>query len=277
MSEPNVPDAWQEAMSIGLPAIDRDHRCLLSSLEDLLRLVAADAPKARLCQHLDAFIEQTKGHFRREHQLAAARGFADSEEHLREDEKLLRLFEDVLQTLRESDIQMNREAASFLHHLMVQHIYKTDDPLRQHFRAESAPREPELYLPWNPIFSVGDPEIDSEHKTLVDHVNRIYELLDAPNNRPALVSLLHSLIDHARRHFQNEGRLLVRLGVPEREGHLREHDQMLRQAQEWLSRIEAGQETLQRERVLEFVCEWVLRHILFVDMRLKELLAKDAE
>jgi len=129
------------------------------------------------------------------------------------------------------------------------------------------------YLNWNPIFCVGDPVIDSEHKMLVDYVNRIYELLGTPNNREAVVSLLHSLLDHAHRHFQSEGRLLARLGIPDRADHMREHDQMLRRARAWVAGIEAG-DALQREQVLDFVREWVLRHILFVDMRLKEQLAQ---
>jgi hemerythrin len=273
MNERPPPSSWQEAMATGLPAIDHDHRQLLGALEELERLAIAGAPKARLCGRLEQFVEQIKAHFGREHQAAESRGFQDSEGHRREDEKLLRLFEDVLHTLQESDIEMNREAASFLHHLMVQHIYHTDDPLRRHFRAAASSQTRTLYLPWNRFLQVGDPLIDSEHKILVDYVNRIYELLDTPDNRGAVVSLLHSLLDHARRHFQNEGQLLTRLSIPERADHMREHDQMLRQAQDWLGRIESGREELQREQVLEFVREWVLRHILFVDMRLKPLLA----
>jgi hemerythrin len=274
MTERNPPASWQEAMSTGLPAIDHDHRQLLGALEELEALAGKGVPKALLCQRLELFVEQIKGHFRREHQTVEARGFAESEEHRQEDERLLRLFEDVLHTLRESDIQMNLEAASFLHHLMVQHIYQTDDPLRRHFRATAGVHQPTPYLPWSRFLLVGDPLIDSEHKILVDYVNRIYELLGSPDHQEAVVSLLHSLLDHARRHFQNEGRLLTRLDIPERMDHMREHDQMLRQAQEWVGRIESGAEELQREQVLEFVREWVLRHILFVDMRLKPLLSQ---
>lgn len=266
MTSTSLPAGWQEAMATGIAAVDNDHQLLLKRLEEFERLTAAGADKNVLCDHLEQFLALAKTHVRHEHHLARERGYGESDQHLAEDEKLLRLFEDVLLTLRQQDIHMNREAASFLSHLMVQHIYKTDEPLRRHFR--SHPQPAPAFLGWSNLFLIGDPLIDSEHKVLVDYVNRLYELLAVPDNQAAVVSLLHSFLDHAKRHFHSEGQLLRRLALPDGAQHLHEHDTMLRQMQQWIAAIEEGA-PLEREQVLQFVREWVVRHVLFVDMRLK--------
>jgi len=262
-----LPASWQEAMATGIPAIDNDHQLLLNGLEEFERLIEQGAEKARLCAHLELFLDQARAHVKHEHHLTRDQGYENCEQHLLEDEKLLRLFEDVLATLREKDIKMNREAAAFLQHVMVQHIFKTDEPIRRRFR--NTPEPPRLFLAWSNLFLIGDPLIDSEHKVLVDYVNHIYELINVPNNHDAVISLLHSLHDHAKRHFQSEGKLLRRLGLPDHQSHLIEHDAMLREMEAWINELQQGAE-LSKERVLDFVREWVVRHILFVDMRLKE-------
>ena len=126
------------------------------------------------------------------------------------------------------------------------------------------------YLVWSPLFALGDPVIDAQHKILIDYVNRLYELLAEPDCGDAVIALLYSFLDHAARHFQSESRLLQSYQVKGWREHLLEHDQMLRQAKEWVVELDEGKLALKDEQVLNFVREWVVRHILFVDMQLKD-------
>ena len=94
------------------------------------------------------------------------------------------------------------------------------------------------------------------------------------SNLPPVPSF--SISGHPFRHdvivseFQSESRLLQSYQVKGWREHLQEHDQMLRQAREWVAELEEGKLALKDEQVLNFVREWVVRHILFVDMQLKD-------
>jgi hemerythrin len=254
-------------MATGNPLVDGEHQRLLRRLDEILHLAAARAGSKILLERLVRFVQEIGSHLQREHQLLRDAGFAELERHEQEDGLFLQLCQDVLGTLdHDLDIELSAEAVLFLRQQVIQHIYHTDAPLREHFQGR-ARREP--LLAWSPLFSVGELSLDQEHQGLIDHVNQLYQLLDQPEERGPILMELHDFLEHARDHFEHEARLMTGLAQAERSAHIEEHDRMLDQAAAWVGRIERGEEQPSREQLLGFIRDWVVRHILFVDMRVK--------
>jgi len=264
--------SWQESMATGNAVVDSEHQRLLRRLDEVGHLSAARTDRKILMERLERFVQEVTTHIHREHSILKGAGFEDLDGHRQEDHLFLHLCHDVIATLNDdASIELNEEALLFLRHQLIQHIYQTDAPLREYFQSKREQPRREQLLAWSPIFSVGEDSVDDEHQVLIEHVNRLFRLMEHPEERGPILMELHDFLAHAREHFANEALLMARVEPAERIAHLAEHDKMLTDASAWVSRIELGEEQPSRDQLLGFIRDWVVRHILFVDMRIKHL------
>lgn len=69
--------AWSEAMSVGVPLLDEDHKVLIRLISRLHDTVAAGATPARLAEIFDGLIAYYEFHFAREERILEACGYPD--------------------------------------------------------------------------------------------------------------------------------------------------------------------------------------------------------
>jgi hemerythrin len=78
-------------------------------------------------------------------------------------------------------------------------------------------------------FELGHPEIDAQHRTLVDTLNEIGDAIET-GALDVCHKLFDSLIDTARRHFADEEALLRQVGFPRAEHHASYHRELIARA-----------------------------------------------
>ena len=119
---------------------------------------------------------------------------------------------------------------------------------------------------WNSCFETGVATVDTQHRHLVDLINRVSGLLIAGGETSAEVpQMLAELQDYARFHFATEEELMAASGIDRRhfELHCQHHRQFVAQVEQmWATRAA-------QERPLEilegFLSSWLSFHILGVD------------
>ncbi len=128
------------------------------------------------------------------------------------------------------------------------------------------------FLDWQESFSVKVPELDQQHRRLVDMINRLHDALRAGGDPRVAQSILDDLVVYTRHHFSTEERLMEECGYPELEDHRRRHRAM--EARVGAFRQEAGEGTISFQlRLMNFLKEWLQKHILKTDMRYSSHLA----
>lgn len=118
-------------------------------------------------------------------------------------------------------------------------------------------------LEWNNRFSVGNPELDKQHKRLLAIIDQVTDAADRQD-------LLQSLLDlnrYASDHFSYEETLLERCGYENIEEHAGLHEEFIAQIGVFLSN-----QNLKKEELLSFLNHWWINHILVEDMAYKECL-----
>ena len=104
---------------------------------------------------------------------------------------------------------------------------------------------------WRPAFSVGEPELDDQHRRLFSLIGKIDEAAWSPESCPDAPALVVELADFARLHFETEEAFMRRGGYPELAAHSREHESLLRDVAAFSERIDCGdEEALERPRRL---------------------------
>jgi hemerythrin-like metal-binding protein len=127
-------------------------------------------------------------------------------------------------------------------------------------------------LEWKDSYSVGVPELDNDHRQLIDIINRID---DAGRHGIPLDHVLYDLTHYARSHFEREEDRLRAVGYPDLDDHFAEHQSFV----EWLRGVEqslpgatAGHGEI-ADSLAGYLRNWLINHILVVDMRYRDFLS----
>ena len=123
---------WSDAIKIGVPSIDAEHRQLIVLTNDFLTAAEDEALMPQLAAILGELIVHTRSHFQAEERLLDQCGYPHLAAHQAEHTRLLV----EAQTLHdrfcrpEADAKLTMETAHYLQHWLLDHIVTSDKPCR---------------------------------------------------------------------------------------------------------------------------------------------------
>jgi len=152
-----------------------------------------------------------------------------------------------------------------------QHILKTDRPLREFFRRNMDVEPPQRAsrLHWLESFRLDIPILDADHRGFLFQVNELEDLLDTGADRDAIAAALERFAAHTRAHFAREEAFLEKAGYPEADDHKAAHRTLNSTIYAAADRVRRGETDFDRDALRALIRDWVVRHILFVDMHMK--------
>ena len=120
------------------------------------------------------------------------------------------------------------------------------------------------FMPWTDSLLTGIAEVDEQHRWLVDATNRLHNeiIRDKPDNK-VIGDILFGLVDYTYNHFIMEEDLFSRLGYPESEAHIAQHNKFTRDVNALLERHEHGD--VVNTEALTLLREWLTQHIMKTD------------
>lgn len=130
------------------------------------------------------------------------------------------------------------------------------------------------FLEWKDEFSIHNSEIDHQHRELVDLLNSLYEAMKTRTLNDVRGSTLNQVIDHARRHFASEEKMMAEKGFPDLQSHKEAHRALMDQIVNLRSRHRSGGLILSNE-VLQFLKEWLMGHMQGMDREFGAFMAHD--
>ncbi len=124
-------------------------------------------------------------------------------------------------------------------------------------------------LSWQPAMKLGIPAIDADHKTLVGLLNTLHYAMIAGDDRSGLGAILKELVDYTHTHFAREERLMERSRYPGLEAHRAIHRRLAAAMEEHRATFLDEPDAFDMDEFYDFVCGWLLHHVLGEDMKLK--------
>ena len=119
-------------------------------------------------------------------------------------------------------------------------------------------------MSWSDTLSVGDPEIDEQHRTLIRLLNEAYDAMLECRSREVTGRLLGDLAAYTRLHFRYEERYFGQFDESRRDSHLRAHAALERHLAGLIERHEAGGENVVMD-IVTFMRDWILNHVMKTD------------
>lgn len=119
---------------------------------------------------------------------------------------------------------------------------------------------------WDEKLSVGDAEIDSQHKNLIAMVNRLSDEQDSNE----IKQMVLEMFKYTRAHFKKEEDLFIKISFPTYKRHTEIHNNLITKLGE------INQESLEtregKENFKQFLYDWLINHIMNEDMEYKKYL-----
>lgn len=118
----------------------------------------------------------------------------------------------------------------------------------------------------------GNELIDSQHKELIDRINKLLDSCEAENGKVTAVKTLDYLADYTDFHFSAEEKLQQEIDYPDYAKHKAQHDgfkQTIKELDEMLQE-EEGPTAAFVEKVEENVVKWFYTHIEGFDRSVAE-------
>lgn len=113
-------------------------------------------------------------------------------------------------------------------------------------------------LNWVPELETGIAEIDTQHKRILDYINRLYELRQT-HDRVGLGEVISEMVDYTMSHFAFEESMIESAGYMFAGPHKRVHELFTRKVAEMQSRFDAGEDVA--TELHGMLSRWLFNHI----------------
>lgn len=126
-------------------------------------------------------------------------------------------------------------------------------------------------LIWKNNYATGFESIDSQHKKLIDILNKLLCVFDTNKEKIDLGALISELVDYTEYHFGFEEENMRNIDYPELAQHVEQHNYFRKKIYEFKEKYEKGEVYIKVALIIHLK-DWIIEHICKVDARLGKFL-----
>jgi hemerythrin len=125
------------------------------------------------------------------------------------------------------------------------------------------------FLEWKDAYDIGVKEIDNQHRGLFDIIDKLFGSRKYDSEGKYFSLTLIKFYEYAQIHFSTEERYMRETQYPRYTEHQHEHEQFITQVSKLILDVENKEPEIEN-KVLTFLKEWYLAHILGTDRNLEK-------
>ena len=129
---------------------------------------------------------------------------------------------------------------------------------------------------WDDSFSVGNPDMDAQHKKIIELINELIEFQELPILPEKVHNTLYEMFLYSKGHLYDEEKLLQKNGYAELKEHLAFHEEYIEQMT-GLLKTATNQEKKASLQIIQFLRDWWEYHILTEDKKYSALFSDPGE
>ncbi len=124
---------------------------------------------------------------------------------------------------------------------------------------------------WDSSYSVKVKRFDDDHQQLFKIINELYDGMMARRGQEVLQKVLNELLQYTERHFAGEEVVMKNAGYPQLQAQIEQHRRFTDKIKEVSAKYKAGGIGMTVE-VLDFLTDWLKKHIVGMDKQYSEFL-----
>ena len=117
---------------------------------------------------------------------------------------------------------------------------------------------------WTDDLSIGNINIDNEHKKLIEVYNDLVDLIELDKNRVEFAKIISKLIDNVSKHFRKEETYMQAFGYPKSAEHIQYHKDYTHKVADYYDELFRSDPPELLE-IIKFLKNWWINHIVNSD------------
>jgi hemerythrin len=122
------------------------------------------------------------------------------------------------------------------------------------------------FINWTDALSVQIESLDTQHKNLIEQINKFYTNYDQKATKERMETLIKAMKEYTVFHFQTEEQIMRQCDYPNYISHKAEHDKFIEKVSDYEQRYQSGKLLLSVE-ITNFIRDWVSTHIQGTDKK----------
>jgi len=129
-----------------------------------------------------------------------------------------------------------------------------------------------MALSWNKNLETGINIVDSQHKELVENLNKFFDACMEKRGKEELINMIKFLEKYIVFHFKTEEDIMQRHNFPGYSFHRSKHEEFIKSFTEIKRRFETEGATLEiTTNTTRFLSDWLIKHISKIDKQLSSI------
>ncbi|MBF0283910.1 MAG: bacteriohemerythrin [Magnetococcales bacterium] len=127
---------WNDALKVDIEFVDQDHQKLVGYVNTLYRALRKGDDHALIKPILDALLEYTAAHFKREEEIMGKYGYPQFAEHVKAHEKLVASVVELVKEFESGSFTVGIDLLSLAKSWLIEHIMGTDMAFKAFFHSK---------------------------------------------------------------------------------------------------------------------------------------------
>jgi hemerythrin-like metal-binding protein len=123
---------------------------------------------------------------------------------------------------------------------------------------------------WSQEYSVGIVDLDNHHHRLFEILNELFTLMAEGAEDKPVIRVLEELLDYTHYHFDEEEKIMAKMGYPDLEEHRQLHQHLIELMKGFYAEAQDGMAIFVATKVANIGLEWLKSHILAADHKYYE-------
>ena len=261
--------SWRTEYNIHNFKIDAEHQKLFAIAREAMqvsRLTKEDEIKDKLKTIISKLFKYVNIHFTNEEKYMEEISYPELEEHKQLHKNMINMLTSLISKLNTLELKEIEKALSdFIEEYFIKHIVLEDKKIQLW---NTSLEDLKKNFGWKDIYSVGNVNIDTEHKMLFDIAQEAFLDVESSLKTKKLKEILTKLYDYMKTHFKHEEEYMQEVGYPHYKEHKMLHEDIIKTINAFVKTLPTLNEDIFEKELAKIIDIALVHHIIQEDRKI---------
>ena len=260
---------WKSEYNISNFKIDKEHQKLFTIAREAMnisKLKDDKEVKNKLKEIITKLFEYVGTHFSNEQKYMEEIDYPELENHKILHKNMLNMLTNLISELNKLELEdIEKLLFNFIEEYFIRHIVLEDKKIQLW---NTSLEDLKKNFGWKEIYSVGNVEIDKEHKKLFDIAQEAFTPVEETQRNAKIKEVLTELYTYMKTHFKHEEKFMKELNYPLLEEHKILHHNIIEKINTFVKQLPNMNESLFEKELAQIIDIALVHHIIQEDRKI---------
>ncbi|MDD2895205.1 MAG: bacteriohemerythrin [Aliarcobacter sp.] len=260
---------WKSEYNISNFKIDKEHQKLFTIAREAMNVskLKDDAEvKTKLKEIISKLFDYVKTHFSNEQKYMEEIDYPELENHKILHKNMLIMLTTLISELNKLELEdIEKSLFNFIEEYFIRHIVLEDKKIQLW---NTSLEDLKKNFGWKEIYSVGNVEIDREHKKLFDIAQDAFMQVEEKQRNAKIKEVLTELYTYMKTHFKHEEKFMKEITYPLIEEHKVLHHNIIEKINTFVKQLPTMDESFFEKELAKIIDIALVHHIIQEDRKI---------